>query len=316
MGLEYRPQDLIGLKLAPMLNVSEKSAKYLVFGKDHMRIPDNTRRSSGAEANVVEFGLSSDDYMCEKHALKTPILDDVKDSANIVTPEKLNELAVTTVMHGLLLTHEAQVKKLFTTPGSYNASNTSTPGTLWDAASATPKEDIDDAVDVIRTATGCSRQDIGIIFCQPVWKKMKWSAYFTDVLRSTERKIMTTELMASVLDVGHVLIADSFYNAAKKGKAATMTQLWSNKDAIVAYLPNLRTGDGMTASFGEPACANTFRWTRLENSIDGLLVKEPFYDWKTETTWIEAAIAYGIKPTWVDSSGKLTGAYLLDAVVS
>ena len=83
VSIAYRNPDYISDIIAPPVPVRKQSDKYFIFDPERERFREsNDRRAPGAEASEVGFGLSTDNYYCEDHALETAIPDEERENAD------------------------------------------------------------------------------------------------------------------------------------------------------------------------------------------------------------------------------------------
>ena len=83
VSVAYRNRDYIADDVAPPIAVRKQSDKYFVYDpeREFMRATPDAR-APGAEANEVDFALSTDSYFCEDHALEAAIPDEERENAD------------------------------------------------------------------------------------------------------------------------------------------------------------------------------------------------------------------------------------------
>lgn len=85
LSVGYRNPAFIADLVAPVVPVRKQSDKYFIHdaAREVFRQSDD-RRAPGAEANEVNFALSSDNYYAEDHALTSVIPDEERENADPV----------------------------------------------------------------------------------------------------------------------------------------------------------------------------------------------------------------------------------------
>jgi hypothetical protein len=176
----------------------------------------------------------------------------------------------------------------FFTTGKWTGSTTGTdivPSTKWNASGSTPIKDIRTEKDAIAKKTGYDPNTL--VLPQDVWSAIQDNADFLDRIAITRDKIVTTSLLASVLEIDRVLIAKVTENTAKEGQTATMNWLYTD-DALLVYAaprPSLMT----------PSGGYTFTWNGLYGAAgQGQRIKR-FRQEQLASDRIEGEMAYDQK---------------------
>lgn len=83
LSVGYRNPAFISDLLAPVVGVRKQFDRYYVYDSEREAFRStNDRRAPGAEANEVDFSLSTDSYSCEDHALTSVIPDEERENAD------------------------------------------------------------------------------------------------------------------------------------------------------------------------------------------------------------------------------------------
>jgi hypothetical protein len=96
--------------------------------------------------------------------------------------------------------------------------------------------------------------------CDQIISQIKYTFPGADINK------MTTQQLAQILGVPRVLVGGSVYDAAKKNKTASITDVWSNE---YAGLVKISSGG---ADLMEPGLGRTFLWT--EDSPTNAIVEQ------------------------------------------
>jgi hypothetical protein len=154
----------------------------------------------------------------------------------------------------LVLKRELLWQAKYFTTGIWTGSSTGTdivPGTKWDNASGTPIADIRAQKKAMHTKTGFPPNTL--VLAADVWNKLQDAPDFMDRISIQRDKIVTKELLASVLELDRVLVADAVQNTAKEGATAVMADVFTD-DAFLCYA-------APRPALMAPSAGYTFNWT-------------------------------------------------------
>jgi len=246
-SLEYRNSGFVADQVFPFTKVNKESDYYFVYGREQYMIPE-TIRGPSSEYNRVSATLSTVQYSCQEYGLEIPIDDRERDNADApLNPDKeATELATKL----LLLAWEKRVIDIVTST-SLITQNTTLSGTdQWsDYTNSDPLGDIDTGAQTILKAIG--EPPNTLIMGREVFDKLKWHPDITDLVKYTQKAVVTPDLLASCLSLDRCLVAHSIYNTAKEGATESISFLWGKK-ALLAYIDPNAGVRGMTLgkSFG------------------------------------------------------------------
>lgn len=126
-----------------------------------------------------------------------------------------------------------------------------TPVTLWDATGSTPIDDITAQISAVHSATGFKPNKL--VLGAPVWYLLKNHPDFLERIKYTQMAVVGTDLLARVLELDEVLVANAVENTANEGATDAISFMFG-KDALLVYAnpaPSLLT----------PSAGYTFSWT-------------------------------------------------------
>lgn len=284
--------DFIAAKVFPNVPVTKQSDRYFEYERDQWFRTDAKPRGLSQESAGSGFDIdNTPNYFCIVQALHKDIDDQLR--ANSDQPLNLDSDSTEFVTHGMALRREKDWAAKYFTTGLWTGSSTGTdivPGTLWDAAGSTPITDIRTEIGAMKKKTG--RRPNKLVLAEDVWLKLQDNADFLDRIAVTQRKIVTTELLAAVLDIGEVLVAGAVENTAKEGATLAMDWLYS-KDAALYYA-------APRPSIMQPTAGYTFSWKGyLGASNQGTRMKRFRID-KINSDRIEGEMAYDQKVVATD----------------
>jgi hypothetical protein len=245
VAVEYKNQAMIGRLLFPKCPVTKSSDKYAVFGTEEFNIEANNLRAPGDPSQEVDFTLSTDSFSCKAHAEKIPLPDEtVKMADNPINPRVrfTNKL-----MRKMLLDEEyalaAQVQS-----GTYMTQNVTLAGVnQWsDKVNSDPEANVDTAKAAILLGTSMDANTIAMGY--QVWQQLKAHPDLKDVIKYSQKGILTQELVAEFFGVDQVIVGKCLYNTAKEGQTRSLSYVWG-KNLIVAYVEPNPSPDNPTLGY-------------------------------------------------------------------
>jgi hypothetical protein len=183
---------------------------------------------------------------------------DVDDEirANADSPIQPDREATLFVSRQIGLKREKDWATTFFTTGQWTGSSTGgdiTPGTLWDVAGSTPITDIENQMDAMQGKTGYRPNKL--VIPRLVWTELKNNADFIDRVSVNKTRLVTVDLLKTLLELDEVLIGEAIENTAKEGQAVNMSWVYG-KHALLAYATK-------TPSLMMPSAGYTFNWTNF-----------------------------------------------------
>lgn len=229
VALGYKNPKYIWDQAAPVVSVSTESGKYYVYDRGDWFRVNATTLAPGDIPPISSFAISQDSYTCEEYAVSTLIPDRVANEASTVTD--LRRDATIWVTEQIHLKLEHQLASEVFKQGVWGTDNTT--ATDWDDyEDSHPLLDIQAASDAIRAATGFYANTL--ILGGSVFAALRFHPDVTDVIKYTQKGIVTPDLLAQIWDFDRVLVGTAVYNASPTD--TTMTPIWGDH-ALVAYIP-------------------------------------------------------------------------------
>lgn len=273
--------DFIATQVFPVVSVQKQSDVYFEFPRGQWFRTEAAIRGVSQESAGGGFDLTTSSYRADVRALHKD-LDDML-LANMDAPLDLDTAAVEYVTRGLMLRREKDFVDNFFTTSVWTGSSTGgdiTPGTLWDVGGSTPIVDIRTEITSIKRKTGLRPN--AFTMSGEVWDVLQDNADFTSRIATTRDQIVTTQLLANVLGVEKVLIADSVENTADEGATDSFSFV-AGKNALLTYSP-------ATPSLMTPSAGYHFSW-------DGYLAQQGmrmmrFREEKLRSARVEGELAY------------------------
>jgi len=219
-------------KVFQIIPVQKQSDKYFIYDKKDWLRTDAKRRAPGAEVALSGWRVSLDTYFCERFALGHDIPDPVRANADPAVSD-LDADATEFLSEDLNIKHEVDwVAKYFVASVWTGASSTadmtgqaapaSTAANFlqWNDVASTPIEDIRGEQTSVSKRTG-KRPNI-LTMNVEVWTALADHPDILDRIKYTERGVVTTDLLASLLDLEAIYVTSMVQNSAIEGQPESM----------------------------------------------------------------------------------------------
>lgn len=278
--------EFIADKVFPVVPVAKQSDRYFLYNKEQWFRSDAEIRGVAQESAGTGYNIdNTPNYFADVWAIHHDVDDQIR--ANADAPLNLDREATEIVTrHQLIRKEKLWASKYFTTSvwvGSTTGADI-TPVTRWNSSGATPIADLRAQINSIHTKTGIWPNTA--VLSKDVWAAIQDSADFLDRIAITRDKIMTPQLLASVLELENVFIAKAVENTAAEGATAAMASIFTD-DALICYAaqrPGIMT----------PSAGYTFSWTGLLGAANGIRVKR-FRMEQLASDRVEAEMAFDQK---------------------
>ena len=254
LSIGYKNESFMWDKIAPVAEVVEASGTYFRYTRDFwMRRQEGAERGTGAPYLRVGYGLETSKYATIELGFEAP-LDEVT-KAKSQTPEDLSDTNAAFLSNLMQLELEKRTaEELFTTSiwGTDNALSSTTRWNIYDTSN--PVDDMDVVLSTVRRNTG---MEPNVFFIgRPVWDVLKDHPMILDRYKYSQPAIMTTELVAAVLNIPKIIVGNTVENTAKEGQTYVGADIWGDKGLVsVMNAPGLMI----------PAGAFTFIWNEKGN---------------------------------------------------
>ncbi len=234
VSIKYTNDELIADQVLPVVPVKKESDKYYIYTRN-WKLPQS-KRAAGAEANEVEWNLSTSTYQCEEYALKDLIPDRVRDNADnpldmdIDTTENLNEL--------VQLGREKRVADIVFGSANYGTQTSALSGTnQWDDyAGSDPIGDVRAAKAIVHAATG--KMPNVMVMGYQVFLKLLDHPDVLERIKYTQKGLVTADLLASLFEVEKILVGKALYDTTQEGVAESLGYVWGKSVALVYSQPS------------------------------------------------------------------------------
>lgn len=254
--------DYVAGKIFPVVPVEKQSDLYFKYTKGDWFRNVAQPRTPGSESAGGGYNLTTDSYYAPVVAVHKDV--DPQIRANSDTPLNADRDATLWCTQQILISREISMLALAMATGTWTGGTSTdpTPAPQWDKANSTPLEDIEQQNWSVKQLTGHFPNKF--LLGPRVWEVLKNHDEVVQRIKYTQRGVVTTDLLASLIappgvENFEVLVAAAIYNTAAEGSADSFSFIANPKNALLVYAepePGI-----MVASGGY-----IFAWTGLEGS--------------------------------------------------
>ena len=288
VSIQFRPapDGYLADMIAPPVPVVKESAAFWVYDKSRFDVPD-AKRAPRSEYNRIDWTVSTDTYLTEQYGLEGEIDDD--ERKNAAGPLDLDVDTTEIVTDMILNNREKRVAALATNTGIVTQNITLAGVDQWnDYTNSDPLDDVKTARLTIFASTG--QRPNKMLMGHQVFEALKLHPEIKEIIKYTERAIVTRQLLAALFEVDEVIIGGVLRRTSKEGQADTLTDVWG-RDVLLFYSeprPSLKK-----ASFMYQMRENdlrVFRYREDKRDTDIIRVTE-----KADEKVVHPGLAYLIK---------------------
>ena len=288
VSIAYKNASYIADEALPLLPVQRQSNIIPSYDQSYWFRDEAQMASPGADIALADYAVTTTDtYFCNRHRLGRLIYDEVRDNAD--APFNLEREASEFLIDKLQLRREVQfVNSLFTTSKWTTDKTGGTDFTVWsNYAGSSPVVDVTTYKDTVEALIG--REPNKLIVGKQVHIQLKNHPDLIDLVKYTQRGQITSEIIASLLELDRYLIGRAIYTTTKEGTAETSvsySRVWG-KHGLMLYTPpapSLMTPSaGYTIVWQRVAGANQYiqRFRRDEAEADLIVANSYFTQKKT-----------------------------------
>lgn len=281
------PDGYLADMVLPPVPVQKESAAYWVYDKSRMDAPDSKRAPRSAY-NRIDWNVSTDTYLCEQYGLEGEIDDE--ERKNAAAPLDLDVDTTEIVTDMVLNGREKRVADMVLSTAVVTQNTTLVGALQWsDGAGSDPLNDVAVGRQAIRSGSPGYLPN-AMVCGHQVFEKLKLHPDIKEVVKYTERSIITKPILAAVFEVDEFIVGNVSRRSSKEGVADAFTDVWG-KDALLFYKerrPSLKR-----ASFGYQMRQNDLRVFRYrEDKIDTDVIR---VNEKQDEKIVSVALGYLIK---------------------
>lgn len=299
-----RAESFVAPLVFPNVPVMKQSDSYYTYDRSDFFRATAQKRAPGTESAGSGWDVTTETYSADVWAVHKDIDDQVR--ANADDPLNMDRDAAEWVTHQMLIRRDKEWASNYFVTGVWDEERagvasgpTGTQFLRWDEDGSTPIVDLRGGIVTQGESTGY-RPNV-LVLGAHVWSALQDHADFLDRIKYTERGVISTDLLASVLNLDRVVVAEGIEDTAEEGATASYSYLLG-KNALLAYA-------APSAGLMQPSAGYTFSWQGLLGAgAQGNRIKQ-FRMEHLESDRIEGEMAFDMK---VVSSAL--GSFFLDAV--
>lgn len=276
------PANFIAREMFPEVGVNKQSNKIAEYNKDFFLRDEAKPRAPATETYGGGFEVTtSKTYFCDNFGFHTDVPDE--ERKNYDSPFDPDADATALVTEKMRLREEvAWATDFFKTTVWGNDVVGGTNFTKWsDYGGSDPIADVEAGKEAIFSVTGRNANKFGI--GRSVWSKMKHHPDFIERIKYVMKGVLTTDIVASILEVDRLLVAQAIQATAKEGAASQTYGYVFGKNGLLLYTPP-------RAGLRIPSAGYTFRWNEYGSPYIIRRVRDDkgMYDRIEGLSWVDA----------------------------
>lgn len=287
------PNIFVADKVFPVVPVQKQSDRYFIYNKGDFFRDGAQFRAPGTESAGGDYDVdNTPSYYANKIAFHKDI--SAEERTNADDPLKPDIDATTFITQKMLIRREIDFMAKYFKTGVWStdivgAASAPTAGQVlqWNVATSNPIVDVQNGKLAVQAVTGFKPNTL--VLGPAVYAQLRNHPLIIDRIKYTQRGILTIDLLAALLDVEKVMIAEAVLNSASKG-ATDSINFMAGKHAMLTYsAPN--------PGLMQPTAGYTFAWTGLEGAgAFGNVMGRIQMPWLGKgTERIEGEMAYDLK---------------------
>lgn len=232
----YKNASLIGLMLAPEVQVALELFTYPIFGKENLLAVD-TRAPSGAPTPTLRQSFTDTEGRCQEHKFAVEVTDNDKRNDQVGAVLRAPRVA----MDVMMLRHELEVATLAFDASQYHTDNkvTLTSTAQWSHADSDPAAAVVAAASVIQGKTGLEPNTL--VLSRDVADRLVTHPLLRSQLTTDTPRVLTIEDLQRLLKVPRILVG----SAISANSQGTITRIWSDK-ALLCHVATAQAGQNLS----------------------------------------------------------------------
>tara|TARA_R110000787_G_C13397260_1_gene443153 strand:- start:528 stop:1454 length:927 start_codon:yes stop_codon:yes gene_type:complete len=276
-------QGYVGLSIMPLINTAVSSGEFPKIDANELMKRADTKRASRGSYNRIDTGFAQDNFVCTERGLEGAVDDSL---AKIYASYLDAEVEVSNVVLGnLLLDQEIRIRDVV------YAQTSNAVATPWSTyATATPRDNINDASETIRKRTGVKPNSIQMTLNK--FRDILKCAELLDIAKFTGNILAMgidaqKAVVSAFIGIPNIILAEAVENTSDEGQDFVGADIWVDTSAFLFVA-------GGTLQ-GGPKFGVTMDWT------GDSAMNESYYEDQTRSTILRTR-------HWRDEKVQLTTA--------
>lgn len=243
----------IGLEVLPPYTTPDDVGVFNVIPLEQLMKLENVDRKDRGAYNRSDWEYESGEYKCKEKGHEEPMDDNEFKRLERRRPGLADEISIMRAMGIVKRAQEARIAAKVMDSSRFNVEGVAN---AWDVpADGTPIADFNAAYKVYRAQCGMlpnaaimswnTRQNI--VQCAEVIDRLLYTFPGIDLNRISDVQL------AAILNIPRVLVGNAMYDAADKGQARSLTDIWSNDYCCLTRV-------SMSEDLAAPCIGRTFIW--------------------------------------------------------
>ena len=245
-------------------NVAQQSNEFHIYTPADLHRLDAQKRAPNTSSATKRYGLETGNYFCDVWALHYDVSEQERGNADpVLDPE--ND-AATVLMDDLIATEDREWATAAFATGIWGGTDQvgATDFTQWDDAASTPIEDLRAQGSDMLAGTGKSPNKV--VLGHDSWASgLVDHPDLLDRIKHTQTGVVTTSLLANILEYDRVIVVDSIRNTAQEGLTETAAFILGD-NALLLHAPENAGPRSATAGV-------RFNWSGLLGATQGVRTK-------------------------------------------
>lgn len=262
-------EGFVANKVFPIVPVNKQSDRYYIFDRADWNRNDMKKRAPGTESAGAGYRLSDDSYLCEVFALHRNV--DNQTAANSDAQFDLDAEAAEFLSLKAMINREISFQETYFKTGVWSedldvTADVTFGNVAFTAAASTPIKGIRAAIRRQQLLTGIKPNSL--VIAGKTWDAIVDNEDFLSRViggaNNDRPAAVNMQLMAQMLGIDNVEVADGLVNTAQETAAGAETNQFICDEGMLLYYKPRR------ASLRTPSAGYTFAWTGLTgNAVEG-----------------------------------------------
>jgi len=229
VSTRYVNEAMIADLVMPVIPVVKESDKFYKYTRN-WRLPE-AKRAAGAEANEIDWNVTTDTYTCEEYALKDLIPDRVR--ANSDTPLNMDVDTTEYLTELIQMGREKRVADIVFAAGTFGTQTSALAGAnRWDDyAGSDPIGDVRTARATVHAATG--KLPNALVIGYQAHLKLLDHPDILERIKYTQKGIITADLIAALFEVDKYIVGKALNDSSQEGGSESLGYMWGKKVALL-----------------------------------------------------------------------------------
>jgi len=258
-------ERFVAARVFPIVPVEKQSDRYFVYDRGDWLSDQAQLRAPATESAGGGWRVdNTPTYYCNVFAIHKDVDDQTR--ANSKEPINMDRDATQWVTQQLLIKRERLFAETAMDTGVWGTDLVGGADiTVWsDTTDGTPIADIDDARDLITSATGFIPNTL--VLSPKAFSLAKNHPTVLERVKYTQKAVITADILAGLFEVDNVFVLRAVVNSAAEGADADVDFIVTDACALLCYVEP-------QPSILKPSAGYTFAWEGLLGSREGLRIK-------------------------------------------